>query len=80
MQNFFSHGSYCLHHGLYFEIGALDGVTFSNTYGLEHDLSWSGFLVEAVPSSAKKLSKNRPNEKNFIYGNAVCNEFEKSVK
>ena len=33
--------------GRYFEIGALDGVTLSNTYALQRCLGWSGLLIEA---------------------------------
>jgi len=37
------------------ELGALDGVTHSNTYALETCLNWTGLLIEANPESYAKL-------------------------
>ncbi len=42
--------------------GALDGLTYANTYALEHVLGWKGILVEASPSSFKLLKDNRPGQ------------------
>lgn len=48
--------------GTFLEMGALDGVTYANTYALEHVLGWKGILVEASPSSFKLLKDNRPGQ------------------
>jgi FkbM family methyltransferase len=44
--------------GYYIEIGANDGITFSNTKLLE-ELKWNGICIEANPQAFKKLIKNR---------------------
>lgn len=41
--------------GRFVELGALDGVTHSNTYALEKCLNWTGLLIEANPESYTKL-------------------------
>lgn len=46
--------------GVFVEVGAYDGIQFSNTYALEQ-IGWKGLLVEAHPENAKKCKKNRPN-------------------
>ena len=58
--------------GVYLEMGALDGITYSNTKFFEETLGWSGTLIEASISSYQKLKKNRP--KNRLFHNAVCSE------
>ena len=55
--------------GYFVEIGASDGITFSNTYLLEQQFGWKGVCVEALPEQFKKLRINRPT--------AVC--IEKAV-
>ena len=46
--------------GFFFEVGALDGITYSNTLGLELLRNWTGILVEPDPRSfAKLLTLNR---------------------
>lgn len=44
--------------GVFLEMGALDGVTFSNTFMLERCFGWRGFLVEANPTNAEALRKS----------------------
>jgi hypothetical protein len=41
------------------EIDAYDGVTFSNSFFLEKEYSWSGLLVECVPESFEKIGQAR---------------------
>jgi FkbM family methyltransferase len=41
--------------GRFVELGALDGLTHSNTYALETCLNWTGLLIEANPESYAKL-------------------------
>ncbi len=52
-------------HQNYIEIGALDGVRYSNTKFFEDSLGWSGVLIEPNPVSYEKLAANRPNNKLF---------------
>lgn len=58
--------------GTFLEMGALDGMTFSNTFIFEYCLQWDGVLIEAQPENAKLLMKNRPCAHNFAEG--VCAE------
>lgn len=51
--------------GTFFEAGAHDGYTQSNTYALEARHGWSGVLVEAVPKLAAKCEKRRPRSRVF---------------
>lgn len=44
--------------GIFVEVGAHDGVTFSNTLLFEK-LGWKGVLIEPIPSVFEKLIKNR---------------------
>jgi len=43
------------------EIGAHDGITFSNSKFLESKEDWSGICIEANPAVYGRLIKNRPN-------------------
>ncbi|HSW90175.1 MAG TPA: FkbM family methyltransferase [Patescibacteria group bacterium] len=45
--------------GVFLDIGAHDGYTFSNTYLLEKRYGWTGVCVEPLPSVFKKLQHNR---------------------
>ena len=46
--------------GIFVEIGALDGLSGSNTLFFERMYDWRGVLIEAQPDNAKKLmSSNR---------------------
>lgn len=45
--------------GYFVDLGAFDGVRFSNTLTLERDYNWSGVGVEAIPSAATALRANR---------------------
>lgn len=51
--------------GFFLEIGANDGLSYSNTYLFEK-LGWTGILVEADPRTAEACKQNRP-------GSQVCN-------
>ncbi|NCD22827.1 MAG: FkbM family methyltransferase [Spartobacteria bacterium] len=44
--------------GFFVEIGAYDGIQFSNTYAMEQ-MGWTGVLVEAHPDNAEKCRRNR---------------------
>ena len=57
----------------YVEIGALDGLRFSNTVLLERQLNWRGLLIEGHPINAARLVQNRgASGRNFIINEAVC--------
>jgi len=58
--------------GTFAEIGALNGLRWSNTKFFEDSMGWSGLLIEAAPSSASELKKNRNNETNLIVEGGVC--------
>jgi FkbM family methyltransferase len=47
--------------GYFIEIGASDGIGFSNTYLLETEYNWKGICVEPSPKQYAELVKNRPN-------------------
>jgi FkbM family methyltransferase len=43
--------------GSFVEVGAYDGISFSNTWGLSR-LFWNGIYIEPVPKFAKQCRKN----------------------
>lgn len=45
--------------GFFIDIGAHDGVTFSNTYFLEKERGWDGICIEPIPDVFDKLKQNR---------------------
>lgn len=45
--------------GVFIDIGANDGVTFSNTYFFEKELNWKGLCFEPLQSAFKKLETTR---------------------
>lgn len=55
---------YCLQkkrNGTYLEIGSNDPIHINNTYSLEKDYGWKGFMVEYDPSFLNKYQTHRPN-------------------
>jgi len=46
--------------GHFIELGALDGVLYSNTKMFEDSLQWEGVLIEPHPYQFEKLQRNRP--------------------
>jgi FkbM family methyltransferase len=48
--------------GFFLDVGAYDGVKFSNSYMLELNYNWSGLLIEAHPSNYKKLKSTRSSD------------------
>jgi FkbM family methyltransferase len=57
--------------GIYIELGALDGVLYSNTKFFQDNLDWSGILIEPHPLKFNDLTSNRPN--NYIFNELVSN-------
>lgn len=45
--------------GVFFDIGAHDGITCSNTYFFEKELGWTGICIEPLPKQFEKLKSNR---------------------
>lgn len=58
--------------GSFLEMGALDGILYSNTLALDTLLGWRGVLIEASPSSYGLLQKHRPTQ--IVINAAVCDE------
>ena len=46
--------------GFFLEMGALDGIVFSNSFIFEHCLGWNGILIEANAFNYEHLIQNRP--------------------
>jgi FkbM family methyltransferase len=61
--------------GYYVEVGALDGVRFSNTYTFELE-GWHGICIEAHPDYIKQVRLNRPNSINVF---AAAGDQDKTV-
>jgi hypothetical protein len=57
--------------GTYLEMGALDGVLFSNTHAFHFGLGWKGLLLDASPRNFEELKRNRPNELALVHA-GVC--------
>lgn len=47
--------------GYFIELGAMDGIVYSNTKFFEDHLGWTGLLIEPEKNQFKKLKENRPN-------------------
>jgi FkbM family methyltransferase len=45
--------------GTFLDIGANDGITYSNTYFFEKNLDWRGLCIEPLAPTFKKLESNR---------------------
>ena len=56
-----------LRNGVFLEMGAMEGMLFSNTKFFEDTMGWTGVLIEPIPSSFAKLKVNRPNCMLFQY-------------
>jgi FkbM family methyltransferase len=51
--------------GTFVELGAMDGVRYSNTYMFAKKYGWKGWLFEPVPEMYASLKKNRPESECF---------------
>lgn len=45
--------------GIFIDIGANDGVMYSNTWFFEKKRNWKGICIEPIPATYKKLQANR---------------------
>ena len=55
--------------GFFIELGACDGLHFSNTKFFEDQRSWTGILIEPQPVYFNQIAKNRP--KSITYNCAI---------
>jgi FkbM family methyltransferase len=53
------------HGGFFVDVGASDGVTWSNTYLLEKSFGWRGVLVEPNPIHRETLRSNRSSRAHY---------------
>jgi FkbM family methyltransferase len=60
--------------GVFLELGALDGVTYSNTKFFEDTLQWSGILIEPIPHNYEKCKRSRP--RSLVYNCIVSSNEE----
>jgi FkbM family methyltransferase len=65
------------HNGFFVEIGASNGVAYSNTFLLETNYNWKGICVEPLPYLFEELCKNRPNS--ICLEKAVYKESDKDI-
>jgi len=63
--------------GTFVEMGALDGVIFSNSIAYEETYGWSGVLIEANPVSCEKLFKEPRRARSTKFCSAVCDDAKK---
>ncbi|NND82018.1 MAG: FkbM family methyltransferase [Gammaproteobacteria bacterium] len=61
--------------GTFVDIGAHDGVSFSNTYRMEQ-VGWQGLAIEPMPEAFEKLQNNR----SCITVNGCVSDSERSAK
>lgn len=73
VKHFFSHKR----NGTFFEMGANDGITASNTIHFARALGWHGVLIEGCPKIFEKLKRERPDSHTI---NMVATETERSVQ
>lgn len=45
--------------GIFIDVGAYDGITYSNSLYFESELNWTGVCIEPNPVAFKKLKENR---------------------
>jgi FkbM family methyltransferase len=74
MNTFFTDDKGPKRNGIYLELGALDGVLYSNTKMFQDFFDWRGILIEPHPIQYRFIIKNRPN--NFIFNDLVSNSTE----
>jgi len=58
--------------GTFLEMGALNGIRYSNSYYFEKHMDWTGLLIEGSPTLYKELKVNRPDA--ITLNAMVCGE------
>ena len=66
--------------GTFLEIGACDGVLYSNTKTLEDYFGFNGILIEPQPKFYSRLLENRNSDKNELYNCAVSNSDSQEIE
>lgn len=64
--------------GFYVEVGANDGLSFSNTKHLELYLGWSGILVEPHLGKLETSKLHRSQKNSFVHAACVRSDFEQN--
>ena len=59
--------------GTFVELGAFDGIKFSNTYALEVCFGWTGVLIEGNPNTYRFLNESSGRKAAKIHS-AVCQQ------
>ena len=62
---------------IYIELGAMDGIQYSNTKFFQDELNWTGILIEPNIKLYEKLKDNRPDNK--LYNSLVSNTIDDKV-
>lgn len=62
---------------IYIELGAMDGVGYSNTKFFEDQLDWTGILIEPNTKLFEKLKVNRSNNK--LYNELISETVDEKV-
>ena len=65
--------------GTFVEMGALDGVQFSNTKFFEDELEWSGLLIEAQRENVAKLMAFHTRPRSTKLASAACSPGERTI-
>ena len=65
--------------GTYLEIGACDGILYSNSKTLEDFFGFKGILIEPQSNFFDNLKKNRSNINNELYNCAVTNNDSSTI-
>jgi FkbM family methyltransferase len=68
-----------INNGFFVEIGAYDGISFSNTWGLSK-AGWSGLYVEPAEELLERCKANHKFNKNIQYFNCAVSNFEGTAR
>jgi FkbM family methyltransferase len=61
--------------GRFVEVGAFDGITYSNVWGLARD-GWSGIMIEPMPENLEKLYEEHKDSPQIIVVPVACSDKE----
>lgn len=61
--------------GRFVEVGAFDGITYSNVWGLAK-AGWSGVMIEPMPENLEKLYAEHKDRPNIIVVPVACSDKE----
>jgi len=66
-------------HGTFVEVGAYDGRTYSNTYGLA-EIGWHGLYIEPVPAYYDRCIGNHKNHPNVTVMLALISDEKRTMR